>query len=126
MAWSVSDYFPSWGDTGEKPPSNKNYSGGEQVNEKHFDYLWNALDQLEAEVWSALSDIDSDKDGKVDAADTADTATDATNVTATYKGNDIDNDGDGIVNASHYTQSVEQRNDDPSSPDGRVWIRTDL
>lgn len=36
--------FPSWGDAGEQPPSGKDY-GVEQVNEKHFDYLWDRLNK---------------------------------------------------------------------------------
>jgi len=48
----------------------------------------------------------------------------------TFKGNDIDTDGDGRVDAADTateTQSIEARTSDPSSPSvGRVWIRTDL
>lgn len=42
--------FPTWGDTGASPPSGKNYSGGEQVNEKHFDYLWDQLNKTFDEI----------------------------------------------------------------------------
>jgi hypothetical protein len=87
MAWSISDLFPPWGDTGERPSDNFQYDGGDQVNEKHLDYLWDNVAALESEVRSALTDIDSDKDGIVDEADTANL----------YKGNDIDSDGDGKV-----------------------------
>jgi len=70
--------------------------------------------------------IDSDEDGKVDEAQQADSADTATKV----KGNDIDFDGDGVVNeadVSDETRRVEVRNNDPSSPaDGRMWIRSDL
>jgi hypothetical protein len=72
MAWSISDLFPPWGDGGEIPPDNFQYDGGDQVNEKHLDYLWDKVGGLEDEVRSALTDIDSDKDGSVDNADNAD------------------------------------------------------
>lgn len=90
MAWSISDLFPPWGDSGERPADNFNYQGGDQVNEKHLDYLWYAVGQLEDEVRSALTDVDSDGDGVVDEADTANL----------YKGNDIDSDGDAVVDAA--------------------------
>lgn len=70
MAWTISDQFPPWGDTGERPSDNKNYAGGDQVNEKHFDYLWYSCGVIENDVRAALTDIDSDKDGIVDEADT--------------------------------------------------------
>lgn len=73
MAWSISDLFPPWGDSGERPPDNYDYSGGDQVNQKHFDYLWNQVTNMEDEIRSAFTDIDSDKDGIVDKADEADT-----------------------------------------------------
>jgi hypothetical protein len=70
MAWSISDLFPPWGDTGERPSDNFQYDGGDQVNEKHLDYLWDSVGALENEVRSALNDIDSDGDGIVDEAET--------------------------------------------------------
>jgi hypothetical protein len=69
MSWSVSDRFPSWGETGESPGAGFFYEGGDQVNEKHLDYLWNSLKGLEDDVQGALNDIDSDSDGVVDKAD---------------------------------------------------------
>ena len=71
MAWSISDLFPPWGDNGERPSDNFNYQGGDQVNEKHLDYLWYSVGELEDEVRSALEDLESDGDGFVDGADAA-------------------------------------------------------
>lgn len=69
MAWSTSNYFPEWGDSGERPSDGFQYDGGDQVNEKHLDYFLNALDEFEDDVWTALEDIDSDGDGVVDDSD---------------------------------------------------------
>lgn len=69
MAWSITDLFPPWGDSGSKPADNFQYDGGDQVNEKHLDYLWASVGQLENEVRSALTDIDADQDGVVDETD---------------------------------------------------------
>lgn len=102
MAWSISDLFPTWGDSGEKPSSNFQYDGGDQVNEKHIDYLWDSVGTLEDETRAALSDIDGDGDGIVDEADYANDA-DA----STYKGNDIDPDGDGVVDQAGDADTVD-------------------
>jgi hypothetical protein len=70
MSWSVTDRFPSWGETGESPGAGFFYEGGDQVNEKHLDYLWNSLKGLEDDVQAALNDIDTNSDGIVDEAAT--------------------------------------------------------
>jgi len=99
MAWEIVDRFPIWGETGEFPIDGFFYEGGDQVNEKHLDALWNGLKELENDTRSALEEIDSDADGVVDEADYANDA-DA----STYKGEDIDSDGDGTVNdADQYS-----------------------
>jgi hypothetical protein len=69
MTWDITDRFPNWGETGESPPTGFFYEGGDQVNEKHLDYLWNSVKGLEDDVQSALNDIDNDGDGTVDLAD---------------------------------------------------------
>lgn len=135
MAWSISDLIPPWGDSGEKPPDNKDYSGGDRVNEKHFDYLWYAVGQLEDEIRSALTDIDSDGDGVVDEADSAnaykgndidsdgDGVVDEADSANAYKGNDIDSDGDGVVDAADEAVNVTSTykgNDIDSDGDGTV------
>jgi hypothetical protein len=74
MTWTITERFPSWGETGEFPADGFFYEGGDQVNEKHLDALWNGVDVLEGEVRSALQDIDSDEDGVVDKADALATA----------------------------------------------------
>ena len=75
MTWDITDRFPNWGESGESPPTGFFYSGGDQVNEKHLDYLWNSVKGLEDDVQSALDDIDSNADGVVDKADLADSLT---------------------------------------------------
>jgi hypothetical protein len=36
--------FPSWGESGEYPADGFFYEGGDQVNEKHLDALWNGVE----------------------------------------------------------------------------------
>lgn len=83
------------GSTGTEPDAPIDYASGDPVDESEFDYyIYNEFEYINALI-DALNALDSNDDGKVDAADTAD---EATNVTSTYKGNDIDSDGDGVVN----------------------------
>jgi hypothetical protein len=67
--WSISDLFPSWGDTGTKPADGTDRDGGDQISDEEYDYLWYAVNELENEVRDALTDLDSDQDGAVDEAD---------------------------------------------------------
>lgn len=115
------------GSTGAEPATPRDYDNGDPLDAENFDYyLYTTITQINA-IIDALNAIDSDNDEQVDAADHADSATDATNVTGSYKGNDIDNDGDGVVNKSDKTRGLETRTSDPNSPsDGQVWLRTDL
>lgn len=39
----LTNNFPSWGETGEFPSAGFFYEGGDQVNEKHLDALWNGI-----------------------------------------------------------------------------------
>jgi hypothetical protein len=70
MSWTIDDRFPSWGESGASPADGFFYEGGDQVNEKHLDYLWSSIKGLEDDIQAALNDIDSDSDGVVDKADT--------------------------------------------------------
>ena len=67
---SVTNRFPEWGKTGEEPPLGFEYNGGDQVNEKHLNYLWSAIklqtddfiektDDLQQEIDSNSTDITS-------------------------------------------------------------------
>jgi hypothetical protein len=103
--------FPTHGDVGERPPDNFQFSGGDPYNAAHVDYLWSNLHHLENEVVEMFESginattykhQDIDEDGD-GIVDAADYAYSG-NAT-TYKHNDIDVDGDGVVNKA---QDVEQ------------------
>lgn len=69
MTWSIRDLFPPWGDSGESPPDNTQYSGGDTLRQAHLDYLWKSMGDLENQGRFALEDIDGDADGIVDESD---------------------------------------------------------
>jgi len=114
------------GDTGTEPANGSDFQSGERPDPQEFDWWWYTVT---TKINSLVDDVVAIKNGDVKVGD-ATTADNATNVTATYKGNDIDSDGDGKVDqavVADQTTSFEVRSSDPSSPsDGQVWIRDDL
>jgi len=107
------------GSNGTKPSNSVDYTNGDPLDADNLDYFINTPFEKIRAIIDRLVAIDSDGDGKVDAADTAD---DATNVTSTYKGNDIDSDGDGKVNSANSadTATTVKGNDIDSDGDGKV------
>lgn len=111
----------SHGSTGTQPDAPIDYQNGDPVDESEFDYfvytpfnkikqLIDFLEELDADGDGVVdeadtanlykdNDIDSNADGKVDAADQADNATNV-------KGNDIDSDADGKVNAADQADEL--------------------
>jgi len=57
---SVTNRFPEWGKTGEEPPLGFEYNGGDQVNEKHLNYLWSAI-KLQTDDFIARTDAIEDE-----------------------------------------------------------------
>jgi len=98
------------GSTGNQPADGKEFKSGERPENEHFDWFWYTVTER---INSILDDISNIVSGstKVGAASTAD---DATNVTGSYKGNDIDSDGDGKVDSAEYADSA----DDADTVDG--------
>jgi hypothetical protein len=93
----------SHGSTGTAPSSAIDYANGDPLNADELDYYLHVeFAKIKALIDWAES-IDTNDDGKVDAADSADVAT---NVTSTYKGNDLDSDADGKVDAAETADSA--------------------
>lgn len=103
------------GSTGASPSSGLDFSTGDFPDPEVFDWFWNQTVTTVNDHAAQLDAIDSDGDGKVDAAETADSA-------ATVKGNDIDSDGDGKVDAADTADSAQQvkGNDIDTDGDGIV------
>jgi hypothetical protein len=55
--------FPSWGETGEFPAAGFFYEGGDQVNEKHLDALWNGIHDQFNEFIDGIEERVSDAHG---------------------------------------------------------------
>lgn len=123
------------GDTGTKPPNGLDFQSGGFPEPEEFDWFWSQVPSAINDHANLLEAIDTDEDGVVDEATTAQSAT-------SYKGNDIDSDGDGKVDSAESADTAttadtatvadeakafEVRTNDPSNPDdGQVWIRSDL
>jgi hypothetical protein len=57
--------FPNWGESGEYPPNGFFYEGGDQVNEKHLDALWDGIDDHITNLNDAIRDRVLDLHGNV-------------------------------------------------------------
>ena len=110
--------FPDWGDTGTSPPNGFQYSSGDQVREDHLDYLWYEVDTLAESLLNEFERYDSDNSGVVDEAEVAQSLVGGTDAIS-YKGNDIDVDGDGVVDFAE-TSTLVKGNDIDSNGDGTV------
>lgn len=67
----ITNPFPLWGETGSSPTSGFFYDGGDQVNEKHLDYLWNQLNKKFQNLVANLKEdaFTSDNGGVVNDGD---------------------------------------------------------
>lgn len=115
------------GDTGEKPAQDLNFQTGGFPDPEVFDWFWtevpaaindhaNTIEAIDANEDGVVdeaayaqdtdsfkgNDLDTDGDGKVDAAETADSAKTAD----TVKGNDLDSDGDGKVDSAESADTA--------------------
>jgi len=93
----TSSNWPLWGSTGDRPADGIDKQGGDPIFEDEYDYLWYYLNVSFEDLDAAVNDIE---DGTT-------TVTDATNVTGTYKGNDIDTNGDGTVDNAETATTAE-------------------
>ena len=111
------------GSTGTQPPDGKEFQQDERPDEAEFDWFWY---NVHTKINSLVQEVTDIINGNITVSN-AQMAENAKNVTQTYKENDIDSDGDGIVDKSDQTVRFQVRNNDPNSPeDGEVWIRSDL
>lgn len=124
------------GDNGSQPGSARDFQIGKRPNAEDFDWWWSTVTSYINGHADEFDRFDSDDDGIVDEADHAATADNATSAdsadyaddgdASTYKGNDIDTDGNGNADLADETKSFEARTNYPSNPEaGRVVFRTD-
>lgn len=125
---------PEWGDSGSKPPDGTHFSGGDTYNSQNADWLWNnfgiLVDQVNTELESAL-DAQTYKGNDIDVegngrVDEAEFAYDG-NATR-YKDNDIDTNGDGVVNKADDVNTWYRNTDIPKTElkNGDVAIGREL
>lgn len=54
------NYWPTWGESGALPSNGFSYSGGDRINEKHMDGLWNTLNIFSQDVIDGITQRLSD------------------------------------------------------------------
>ena len=57
----VTNRFPLWGREGEIPDDGFEYEGGDQVNEKHLNYLWDSSQKQAADFIAKTNDLQENK-----------------------------------------------------------------
>lgn len=97
----LSNPWPNWGESGELPPDGFFYEGGDQVNEKHLDSLWNTSDSQTQELIDGITQRVADIDNNVilDSGLSASTGTGTREV-------DVTASSDGAYVAGQKTGSV--------------------
>jgi len=62
----LTQYWPSWGDTGDKPADGTDYIQGDNIDAASLDYLWSTLRSTFSEIETAISDVESLANSKAD------------------------------------------------------------
>lgn len=118
--------FPSWGDTGEYPQDGFLYDGGDQVNEKHLDALWNGIEKHIGNLNTAIRDRVRDLHGNVildqGAVATTGGGVREVDVSASTAGAYVDGQYSGSISATTLTHSS---NGTGSTRTDVVWVNTD-
>jgi hypothetical protein len=114
---AISNRFPTWGESGTSPVDGFSYQGGEQVNEKHLDYLWDSLDGMEQDINAELDRLDSEvsslndqtdeylwRDGRYAATGTLDMGNNSIINIANldFQGDTFDLNGANVTNVGSY------------------------
>lgn len=118
------DNWPEWGSTGEKPPDGLDYSGADNPDARHFNYLWYNIKQTFETISDVLSNEVERLDGRVDDTETLIDDVDE------QLSSDLESEAhrlDGrIDDVDEQLSHVEVRSSDPDSPSqGQMWLRED-
>lgn len=115
--------WPSWGETGELPPDGFFYEGGDQVNEKHLDALWNTTRTEKGNLIDGITERVADiaNDIILDNGLSASTGTNAreVDVTASNKGAYVSGQQTGSTSATTLTLST---NGSGTTRTDSVWV----
>jgi len=117
--------FPSWGETGSYPASGFFYEGGDQVNEKHMDALWNGvkthIDNLNTGIRDRIRDISGDVVLDQGLVASTGSGTREVDVTASSDGAYVDGQKTGSTSATTLTHTA---NGGASTRTDVVWVNT--
>lgn len=118
--------FPSWGESGEYPQSGFFYEGGDQVNEKHMDALWNGvkthIDNLNDGIRDRVRDITGNVVLDQGLVASQGAGTREVDVTASTAGAYVDGQRTGSTSADTLTHSA---NGGASTRTDVVWVDVD-
>lgn len=117
--------FPSWGETGEYPVAGFFYEGGDQVNEKHMDALWNGveihIDNLNTAIRDRVRDLQANVVLDQGLVASTGSGTREVDVTASTDGAYVDGQKTGSTSATTLTHTA---NGTTSTRTDVVWVNT--
>jgi len=103
----ITNPFPSWGEAGASPPNGFFYEGGDQVNEKHLDYLWDNMDSQTSEFITAIEQRVKEIEGNIildDGLVVSDgSGTREVDITASSEGAYVDGQATGSTSSTTLT-----------------------
>lgn len=117
--------FPDWGESGTLPSSGFFYDGGDQVNEKHLDALWNNIDLQFDELITGIRDRVRDLDGDriLDSGMSVSTTTNTreVSISSSSAGAYVDGQKTGSTSSTTITLSA---NGGTSTRTDSIWVDT--
>jgi hypothetical protein len=118
--------FPSWGETGDYPVDGFFYEGGDQVNEKHLDALWNGVQEHITNLNDGIRDRVRDITGNVvldqGLVASQGSGTREVDVTASTAGAYVNGQKTGSTSATTLTHTA---NGGSSTRTDVVWVNID-
>lgn len=117
--------FPSWGESGEYPSAGFFYEGGDQVNEKHMDSLWNGIkthiDNLNTGIRDRVRKLQGDVVLDQGLVASQGSGTREVDVTASADGAFVDGQFSGSTTATTLTHTA---NGGATTRTDVVWVDT--
>lgn len=117
--------FPSWGESGSLPVDGFFYEGGDQVNEKHLDALWNNtkthIDNINTAIRDRVREIEGDTILDQGLVASAGTNAREVDVSASTAGAYVDGQQTGSTTLTTVTLST---NGTTSTRTDSVWVDT--
>jgi len=65
----LTDYWPTWGSSGEKPPDGRDVEGGDNPRAEYYNYFWSTLQDFSSTIEEWITDVEGEVDAVEDSLD---------------------------------------------------------